>query len=242
VLEPRRRIPGWAVGSALATFVATILLSLLSDDLHDFLVAEFGTGYTMQFFILGLSWRYLPHMLFLVAVFGLWRWSQGAPAERVVERIEYREREVPPSTIALGEVTWDHYSMPHADHDEFHHLQLHASIVASAHMNVLSIRLDLAGHDPLYAADPRVDDRGQSYLFSAIGSSSSIARQNATWLWTPRTVEPGKPASGWLGFIIPHGYAMTYGELRGNHPVLVAALDDGSELRVTIPPPTAPAS
>lgn len=79
MVQPKRRVPGWAAVSAIAGPLLAIPISLATNDLHDKFKEEYGGGYTMELPIRMLAWEYTPVIVACVGIIAIWLWSQGAP-------------------------------------------------------------------------------------------------------------------------------------------------------------------
>ncbi len=211
-------------------------------------VAALGLGLTLIAGFLLFVWENPPDLLLQAAVVvGVLLVMYGVlplifAGSRAVFRAVFRRqpgRSRP--QVVIGEISWDHYSAPHVDGDDLHHIQMNVALSSRRGWGTVTMfRLDIEGKAPVHAAEFVHDQQGKGFLRSAVGGSTSIAGQHASWHRPPVRVEAGEPEAGWLGFIIPHEHALTYGYCRSHTLQLVTVTESGEEVATTFEPPPAP--
>ena len=163
----------------------------------------------------------------------------GVRAVKAAPRIRLTLATRGTTILTVGEVSWEHDSYQIYADRPVHSVQLDMSVRAGSRAaTVVRFRLTTPGKTDVYGAEYYLRERdGLPLLRSAILASSSVAGHHERWLNCPIPLEPGGVEAGWIGFIVPYEYEVTYGYVRDRGMTLIAELADGKSVSAKLPPP-----
>ncbi len=221
-MEPKQPITTKVLKFILGGVVVAFMVNLASSGLHDYFVDEYGDGYQMEAVLLVLGWSYLPYIIAIVGVVGVWKWSQGAPPEQIVEKIVYRDPEPPAAMLTVD----DYYGGGA--------LYFRVSVVGNPPLSVVKFQLETTGQSVVPTSEITVGADGSKFLQQGGASGATWAEQNLDYLRTPLGFEGAQVRSGWIAFRVPENGKEFL--LLGHDPYITALLSDGRTLRARYNP------